>query len=322
MNNFTIGSYVPGNSYIYKLDPRLKIISTVILMIGIFFVKNIWVLLGILGLILLIFISARLSIFKALMGLRHLIVLSLFIFVFQVLFNKTGEIVYSEELSFSVLTTAICVLLLIIYIFTSRYFKVKSIYLILMIALGYLSLVFIPAYPNNYFVYTLNIYESGLHNALFVLIRLIIVMFIATILTISTKPNDLTLGLEWLFRPLKIFKINSEEIALIITIALRYIPTIVDEANKIMDAQASRGADFKEGNIGRKIGQVVSLLVPMFVISFERSDELADAMLSRNFVPGKPKTRYHVLKFGLLDLFAFIFVLLIIGGIVCTRILL
>ena len=71
------------------------------------------------------------------------------------------------------------------------------------------------------------------------------------------------MGLEWYFRPLKIFKINSEEIALIITIALRYIPTIVDEAEKIMDAQASRGADFKEGSIRRKISQIVSLLVPI-----------------------------------------------------------
>ena len=320
--SITIGSYIDGKSYLYRIDPRSKIFATIVFMVSVFFIKDIYIMLGALGLVLLILISGKISLLKALNGLKPLIILSIFIFVFQVLFNRTGEILYSSDLSFSLLSIGVSVSLLIVWFLTSRLIKFKSLYFLLLVVGIYLSFVYIPSLPTAYYTYTLNIYDEGLLTASFVLIRLIICVFIATILTITTKPTDLTIGLEWYFRPLKIFKINSEEIALIITIALRYIPTIVDEANKIMDAQASRGADFKEGNLRRKISQIVSLLVPMFVISFERSDELADAMLSRNFVPGKEKTRYRTLKFKLLDLFTLIFSLLILGGSICIFIIL
>ena len=173
----------------------------------------------------------------------------------------------------------------------------------------------------RYITYVLEIYDKGLETSLFVFFRLITVVFIATILTITTKPADLTLGIEYLLRPLKAIKINSEEIALIITIALRYIPTILDEAYRIMDAQASRGADFNSGSIMKKAKIIVSLLVPMFIISFERSDQLADAMLSRNFVPGKEKTKYHILKWKALDTVSIIFSLIILGGSICLFII-
>lgn len=114
--------------------------------------------------------------------------------------------------------------------------------------------------------------------------------------------------MESFMRPLRVIGLNSDEFALIISISLRYIPTILDEANKIMLAQASRGADFTEGKLKDKIRQVVSLLVPMFIIAFKRSEDLADAMESRNFVPGKPRTRIHELKFGAWDLIALLFV--------------
>ncbi len=321
-NNFTFGSYVPGSSYMYRIDPRVKILSTILLMVMCFFVKNIYVMLGILGAVVIIFLSARLNIFKAIAGLRHLFMLSIFIFIFQILFNQTGELMYEGYLNFSILSIGVALSVLLIYIFTKRYIKFKSLYLLVMFASLIVSFTFIPGLPNNFYILTYKIFTDGFNTAIFVLLRLVVVMLIAMILTLTTKPNDLTLALEWIFRPLKIFKINSEEIALIFTIALRYIPTILDEAYKIMDAQASRGADFKEGSIGRKISQVVSLLVPMFIISFSRSNELADAMLSRNFVPGKPKTRYHILKFRPLDLVSSIFVILLSGGILCLYILL
>ncbi|MDD5294070.1 MAG: energy-coupling factor transporter transmembrane component T, partial [Candidatus Izemoplasmatales bacterium] len=119
----------------------------------------------------------------------------------------------------------------------------------------------------------------------------------------------LTQGLESLMRPLKIIGIRSEDFALIISISLRYIPTILDEAFKIMAAQASRGADFAEGKLKDKVKQVISLLVPMFIIAFKRSEDLADAMESRNFVPGKPRTRIHELRFGWTDIGVGIFTL-------------
>ena len=114
-------------------------------------------------------------------------------------------------------------------------------------------------------------------------------------------------------RPLKLVGIRSEEFALIISISLRYIPTILDEANKIMLAQASRGADFSEGKLKDKIKQVISLLVPMFIIAFIRSEDLADAMESRNFIPGKPRTRIHELKFGGWDIATIVFCLVSFG---------
>ena len=322
MNNISFGSYVPGSSYVYRIDPRLKIISTIILMVAIFIVKNIYAMLGIIGFIILFFISARISLFKAIKSLRHLLSLSIFIFIFQIIFNRTGDIVYSANLGFSIYSIVALSLILLIWLFTTRFIPIKSLYLILMIALAYIVLLYLKDYPSNLYNFDFHIYSKGLNTAIYVLLRLVAVMLIAFALTLTTKPTDLTLALEWLFKPLNAIKINSEEIALIISIALRYIPTILDEATKIMDAQASRGADFKEGNIKRKVVQIVSLLVPMFVISFEKSDELADAMLSRNYVPGKPKTHYHVLKFKTIDLVSFIVTLLLLGGAICIRILL
>ena len=322
MNNFTIGSFVPGKSYLYKLDPRVKLFSVILLMVGVFFIKNFYVLLGALGFVLLIFVSGRLSLIKAILGLRHIIVLSIFIFIFQVIFNKTGEVLYEETLHFSILSIGLIVATLAFYLFINRFIKLKSLSLIVFIAAIYVILRYVPGLPKDFATYNLLVYDKGLNMAVFVLIRIVILMFIALLLTLTTKPDDLTLGMKWFLYPLKVIKVNPEEIALIITIALRYIPTIVVESKKIMDAQASRGADFNESNIFKKIGQIVSLLVPMFVISFEKSDELADAMLSRNFVPGRPKTKYHSLKFKTIDLIAFIFVLLLFGGIICQYILL
>lgn len=322
MKNFVIGQYVPGKSYLYKIDPRAKILTTLIFMVAIFFLKNIYEILGALTLIIAILLSGRLSIFKAIKGLKPLIVLSIFVFIFQVFFNQTGTLLIERPLTISILSILSALIILFLYFFFLRVVKYKGLYFLLLVILLYLSFRFIPAYPKTYYTYNLQIYKDGLMTSLFVFFRLIAVVFIATILTLTTKPTDLTLALEWLSKPLKIFKVNPEEVALIITIALRYIPTIIDEAYKIMDAQASRGADFREGSIGNKISQLVSLLVPMFVISFERSDELADAMLSRNFVPGKPKTRYHMLKWRTFDFLVIAFSLLTLGGAICLFILL
>lgn len=165
------------------------------------------------------------------------------------------------------------------------------------------------------------IYEDGAFAAFFVMIRLVIIVTLSTILTLTTKPTDLTLGLEKLLKPLAIIKVSAEEIALIISLALRYIPTLLDEANKIMLAQASRGVDFNEGKLKDKVSQIISLLVPMFIISFNRSDDLANAMEARNFVPGQTRTRLQVLKWKTLDSVAIIISsVIMIGSIVVVSI--
>ena len=221
--------------------------------------------------------------------------------------------VYASDLYFSISSILVSLLALVLCIFLARLSKLGFLFFIVFIFAFYISLYYLP-YPKVLFTYNFKIYRSGLDTAIFVFFRLITIVFLATILTLTTKPTDLTLGMERLLKPLKAIKINPEEIALIISIALRYIPTILDEAYKIMDAQAARGADFKSGNLFKRIKILVSLLVPMFVISFERSDELADAMLARNFVPGKPKTKYHILKWKSIDTVSLIFTIILLGG--------
>ena len=320
--NFVIGQYVKGDSYIYKIDPRVKIISVIILMISVFFLKNIIAVSAFLGMVILILLTAKISLIKAINGIRPLLFLMLFIFVMQVLINKNGDIILDKEMNISLLSIGVVVLIIVGYFFLMRYIKTKILSLLIVLVLIYCALRYIPSLPTSIKSFNFTIYQDGLYTSLYVLIRLVSIVLLSTILTISTTPSDLTLAFEWLFRPLKIFKINSEEIALIFTIALRYIPTIRDEAFKIMDAQASRGVDFKENNAFKKIKQIVSLLVPMFVISFERSDELADAMLSRNFVPGRPKTHYHQLMFRFSDLLVILLTVIILGGSICVYILL
>lgn len=321
MRNFVLGQYRPGNSYLHKMDPRVKIIGIFMMMIGVFFLKNYYDVLAVIGILLVILLTSKLSIMATLKGLKPLIFLSLFVFVFQVLFNKQGDLIYEQSLYFSISSIISLVVLTFLYFFFNRMIKFKFLFFILYVVLMYLSISFLN-YPSALHTWNLEIYKEGLNTSLFVFFRLIAIVMLATILTLTTKPTDLTMGLEWLMRPLKVIKINSEEIALIITIALRYIPTILDEAFKIMDAQASRGADFKSGSIKQRVSQLVSLLVPMFIISFERSDELADAMISRNFIPGKPKTKYHTLKWHTRDTLGLVFSFLFLGAAICLYVIL
>jgi energy-coupling factor transport system permease protein len=122
-------------------------------------------------------------------------------------------------------------------------------------------------------------------------------------------------------KPFNYIGLNAEELAMIISISLRYIPTLLDEANKIMLAQASRGVDFSEGKFKEKITQIISLLVPMFIISFKRSDDLANAMEARNFVPGKLRTRIHILTWRRNDTITIIIGSLTLVGAIVVRII-
>ena len=146
------------------------------------------------------------------------------------------------------------------------------------------------------------IYHDAVFNTLFVITRLLLMIAITTLLTATTKPLDLTLGIEWLLKPLEILRFPTHEIAMMVSIALRFIPTIIEETIRIMNAQKSRGVDFENGSLSQKISSILSLIVPLFSVAFERAYELADAMEARGYVPGAKRTRYHVLKFRLSDL--------------------
>lgn len=156
---------------------------------------------------------------------------------------------------------------------------------------------------------TFTIYADAIFNTLFVIVRLLLMISITTLLTATTNPLDLTLGIEWLLKPLEVIHFPSHEVAMMVSIALRFIPTIIEETLRIMNAQRSRGVDFENGKLSQKIAAILSLIVPLFSVAFERAYELADAMEARGYVPGAKRTRYHVLKFAFRD-YLFIFICL------------
>ena len=161
-----------------------------------------------------------------------------------------------------------------------------------------------------------DIHIDAITTTLFIVVRLLLMVMITTCLTATTKPLDLTLGLEYLLKPLSIFKFPTHEVAMMISIALRFIPTIIEETLRIMDAQKSRGVDFEEGSIKEKISAILSLIVPLFSVAFERAYELADAMEAR----GKERTRYRTLNFGIGDFFFMSIALLGLVAVILMRI--
>lgn len=146
-----------------------------------------------------------------------------------------------------------------------------------------------------------DVYSDAIFNTLFIVVRLLLMVMVTTVLTATTKPLDLTLGIESLLSPLKVFKFPYHEVAMMISIALRFIPTIIEETMRIMDSQKSRGVDFDEGKLKEKIQAILSLIIPLFTVAFQRAYELADAMEARGYIPDKERTRYHVLKFTFKD---------------------
>ena len=143
--------------------------------------------------------------------------------------------------------------------------------------------------------------REGLRMAAFTALRLLFLVLFASFLTLTTKPMELADGLERLFSPLTRFGFPAHELAMMMTIALRFIPTLLEEADKIMKAQLARGADLESGNILQRSKAMVPILVPLFVSAFRRADELAMAMESRCYHGGEGRTRMHVLKFAPAD---------------------
>lgn len=163
------------------------------------------------------------------------------------------------------------------------------------------------------------IYHDAVFNTLFVVVRLMLMIAVTTLLTATTKPLDLTLGIEWLLKPFELLHLPTHEIAMMVSIALRFIPTIIEETIRIMNAQKSRGVDFENGSISKKAVSILSLIVPLFSVAFERAYELADAMEARGFMPGAKRTRYHVLKFTVLDILFIILSFAVLGIVIASR---
>lgn len=147
----------------------------------------------------------------------------------------------------------------------------------------------------------LKVYEGGVRQGVYISLRFTYLIIITTLLTLSTTPITLTDGLEQLLGPFKKVKLPVHELALMMSISLRFIPTLMDETTKIMKAQAARGVDFTTGPIKDRVGAIVPLLVPLFVSSFKRAEELAIAMEARGYRGGEGRTKYRMLRWGFAD---------------------
>lgn len=256
--NITIGRYLPLDSWMHKRDPRIKLISMIILIIAVF-VDIGFLGYGIIGLFLVLgLLVSKISPKMIVKSMRAMLFMMVFLLIINIFVVKTGNL--------------------------------------------WLDLGFVK------------IYEGAILQTLYIFIRLVIMISITTILTVSTKPMDLTVAIEDLLAPLRVFKVPSHEIAMIISIALRFIPTLIDEANRIMKAQASRGVDFEEGSLKEKISSILALIIPLFASSFQRAEELADAMEARGYVPGEMRTRYRVFVINAQDYLLLTISILILVG--------
>ena len=262
MNNMVLGQYVPGNSIIHKIDPRVKIVLVFIYMITLFFIENIFYFLLMFIYIFLIVKLAKLSFIKILKSLKSIIFILIFTTLIHI-FSTPGHILFS--------------------------------------------------------FFGLNITQEGILNAIFIGIRLTLLVIGTSYLTLTTSTTKLTDGIEALLSPLKIIKFPAHELAMMMSIALRFIPTLFDEANKIRKAQLARGAEFDSGNIIKKAKSMVPLLVPLFINSFRRAGELAIAMESRGYRGSENRTRLNPLKLNNTDYIMLISNLIFFGFIILVK---
>ena len=180
--------------------------------------------------------------------------------------------------------------------------------------------IFIP--NNNYYLPTaftigsLEVKWDAFCQSGYIVLRLILMIALTMALTSTTKPMDMTYAFEWYMTPLKVVRFPAHEIAMTLSIALRFIPTLLDETERIMKAQASRGVDFNHGGLFKRFGAVIALIIPLFVSALERSEELANAMIVRGYDPRAKRTRYRLLRFTWRDIIAFLLIGALFAGII------
>ena len=159
-------------------------------------------------------------------------------------------------------------------------------------------------------IWKLKITKEGLRIAIFMAIRLSMLIIGSSVMTLTTTPNNLTDGMEKMLSPLKVFKVPVHEVAMMMSIALRFIPILLEETDKIMKAQIARGADFESGNIMKKAKALVPLLVPLFISAFRRANDLAMAMEARCYRGGEGRTKMKPLVYKRVDLLAYLVIVL------------
>lgn len=259
IKDITLGQYFPGESFIHKIDPRFKLVITVIALVEIFLCKNFFSLALVFLFSIACVLISRIS-FKVIMkGLKMIYILIIFTSALQIFYNKTGTPV---ELFGGKITT------------------------------------------------------GGIFTAIFMAVRIISLIFISSLLTYTTSPTALTDGLERLLSPLKKIHVPVDTLAMMMTIALRFIPTLIEEIYKIMNAQKARGADLDSGNIIKRAKALVPVFIPLFVNSFRRAYELAFAMECRCYNGSNRRTRMKKMRMSWRDIIAIIVVAVMLAAII------
>lgn len=285
-----IGQYIPANSWVHRLDPRTKLVGLILLIVSTFLIQELITMVSMLLAVLVLFASSKIPLKRFFRGIAPLLFLLTFTVVFQLLLNRQGELLYQTSGYLGWQQGLLIIAIVVVYQLLKRVIRFRF-------ALFVLSLVGIfygiqLEFASSWLTFQIAVYQGGAIFALFLVTRIVILITLSSLLTLTTKPTDLNNGLEEVMKPLRRFKIPTNEIAMMIAIALRFIPTLLDEANKIMKAQSSRGVDFTEGTLRQKVTQIISLLIPMFIISFKRADDLANAMEARGYAPGRVRSKY------------------------------
>ena len=258
-SSMTIGQYFPGNSPVHRMDARMKIVLTFLMVVAVFLCKNFW--------------SLGLAI------------------VFMILAVGLSKIPPKQTIPEQ--WCAQIVIILITGVINLFYGDGEP-----LVTLGKLKITM-----------------DGIMTAVFMAVRIIELVIVGSLLTYTTSPTELTDALERLFKPLKVIKIDVHVIAMTMTIALRFIPTLIEEIDKIMAAQKSRGADMESGGLIRRAKGLVPILIPLFISSFRRANELADAMECRCYRGGAGRTKMKEMHLHTGDFFALAAVVLYIAGI-------
>ncbi|MEE1124437.1 MAG: energy-coupling factor transporter transmembrane component T [Acutalibacteraceae bacterium] len=226
----------------------------------------------------------------------------------------------SNFISLAFMTVTVFAIMLLTKIPVKMYFKgLKSIIFILIFT-SVLNIFYGTGEPLWQFGF-LKITLAGINRAIFVTVRIIALILTSSVLTYTTSPTDLTDALERLMKPLTIFHIKVHEIAMMMTIALRFVPTLLEETDKIMNAQKSRGADMESGGIIKRVKAMVPILVPLFVSAFNRAYELAVAMECRCYRGGNGRTRMKTLHITKKDIVAILFSILILAVVILLNVM-
>ena len=265
IRDITLGQYYPGNSVIHKLDPRVKIMATLLYIVALFVVKDFTGFIAAVVLLEAVIILAKVPRRYIWRGLKPVLIIIAFTLIVNI-FMIRGEVLWQFGI--------------------------------------------------------LHITREGLHMATFVGIRLVLLIIGSTMLTLTTRPIGLTDGIEALLSPFKKIGLPAHELAMMMTIALRFIPTLLEETDKIIKAQQARGADFESGNILRRAKSLIPILVPLFISAFRIAQDLAMAMEARCYGSDVKRTRMNAMKFERRDLIASIIFCVFLALIVLQRVLL